>query len=149
MANSLMGTNLTPQQLDYVKFAQASGNALLYFILITFDIRRSSVLSLSLIGICILNILDRPRKENSVLSTLLETPSCKLKVFLSGCMVLLSVRSSTMFWICPSLRPGRWSLKVFLLTSGNKWIVFSLCLMINCIRRSLKSSCSSTSLFQT
>lgn len=29
MTNLLMGTDLTPQQLDYVKVAQASGNALM------------------------------------------------------------------------------------------------------------------------
>lgn len=28
MTNLLMGTDLTPQQLEYVKIAQASGNAL-------------------------------------------------------------------------------------------------------------------------
>lgn len=30
MTNLLLGTDLTPQQLDYVKVAQASGNALMY-----------------------------------------------------------------------------------------------------------------------
>jgi hypothetical protein len=29
MTNLLLGTDLTPQQLDYVKVAQASGNALM------------------------------------------------------------------------------------------------------------------------
>lgn len=30
MTNLLMGTDLTPQQLEYVKVVQASGNSLMY-----------------------------------------------------------------------------------------------------------------------